>query len=632
MKRKYGMYFSDFMKAVRTGKNVTLEQLGWGICSVSMMNRIEEGMRLPEKMTRDRLLERLGVTNDGYEDYLQPDEYARWTTRQDLLFAIENDEPDRAWRMIRQYEENARSGNAIESQFYLAMKVQLMRRQEAMEEELRTVLQRAIACTMPEYHMRQWKKCLLSGQEWNLLLEFIRSGGDVGQIAESGWRDSYKAMAYEALLEAVQESGMDIYSRARIGSKAAYYLCAELMKKPGEVWDCERLFHISASAVEVLRSTERMYYLSELLEIEEQALVLLSREFGTVPGSIRELLSTLEQVREWRKVLSQVYRDGGVPERMENDCYLYWQTQNYCYGDVVRKRRKMLGMSVEELCAGICEKRTVQRLESKKSNTQIEIIGELLERLGLSCEYARESVITDRYEAIVLYDEAVSAFVSRMDTDALSRILPRLREMLPMELTINRQQMGFLETLYLYHLKRIEKKECVERLKRILEYTVPLKCIKQDEESYLTCGEMEYLCNIAMKSEGQEKKMYINLLLSACRQLVKDNGIKAYIDTYETFMSNIASFLGDEGEFERSNEISDEIMQECLSMRRMNMLMRCIYNKWWNQRECSADSASIEEKICTEHELQKCIQLARLCKSLIREEFYQNKLKNLQAQ
>ncbi len=335
MKRKYGMYFSDFMKAVRTGKNVTLEQLGWGICSVSMMNRIEEGKRLPEKMTRDRLLERLGVANDGYEDYLQPDEYARWTTRQDLLFAIENDEPDRAWRMIRQYEENARSGNAIESQFYLAMKVQLMRRQEAMEEELRTVLQRAIACTMPEYHMRQWKKCLLSGQEWNLLLEFIHSGGDVGQVAESSWRDSYKAMAYEALLEAVQESGMDIYSRARIGSKAAYYLCAELMKKTGEVWDCERLFRISASAVEVLRSTERMYYLSELLEIEEQALVLLSRELGTVPGSIRELLSTLEQVREWRKVLSQVYRDGGVPERMENDCYLYWQTQNYCYGDVV---------------------------------------------------------------------------------------------------------------------------------------------------------------------------------------------------------------------------------------------------------------------------------------------------------
>lgn len=126
--------------------------------------------------------------------------------------------------------------------------------------------------------------------------------------------------------------------------------------------------------------------------------------------------------------------------------------------------------------------------------------------------------------------------------------------------------------------------------------------------------------------------MYINLLLSACRQLVKDNGIKAYINSYETFMNNIASFLGDEGEFERSNEISDEIMQECLSMRRMYMLMNCIYNKWWNQRECSADSASIEEKICTEHELRKCIQLARLCKSLIHEEFYQNKLKNPQVQ
>ncbi len=575
---------------------MTLEQLGWGLCSISMMNRIEEGRRLPEKMMRDRLLERLGVATDGYEDYLQPDEYACWKARQDLLRAIESGEQKRAERMIRQYEENDLGNNAIE-------------------------------LTMPQCRMDQWISCLLSGQEWNLLLEYVHYGGDVGWGAESGQRDSHKA-AYEALLEAVRVSGMDIHSRAKIGSKAAYYLCVELMDQLGEAWDGERLLGISADAVEVLRSAERMYYLSELLEIEEQALTLLIREPGAAAGGIRELLSALAQVREWREVLGQIYRDRGVPERMENDCYLYWQTQNYCYGDVVRKRRKMLGMSAEELCAGICEKRTVKRLEDKKSHTQIEIIGELFERLGLSCEYARKSIVTDKYEAIALYDEAVRALENRRDTETLGKILPRLRKMLPMDLTINRQQMDFLEMLHLYYSGRIKKEECVDRLKKILEYTIPLKSIKQERENYLSCGEMDYLCNIAMRSEDQQvKRMYVNLVMSVCQQLVEENGIEAFINTYETFMSNIASYLGNEGEFARSSEISDEIMRECLSMRRMNMLHNCIYNNWWNQRECSADDTSVEQEKHARRELQKCIQLARLCKNTAHEEFYLDKVK-----
>ncbi len=630
MKRKYGMYYSAFLKAVRTGKNVTLEQLGWGLCSISMMNRIEEGLRLPEKMMRDRLMDRLGMANDGFEEYLQPDEYAHWKTRQDLLQAIENNELDRAEQMISLYGKNGGEGNAIERQFYLAMKVQIMRCQGASDGELSAVLKGAIELTIPEYIMDQWKSYLLSGQEWNLLLEYIRCGGDVGQGVESSQKESHKVTAYEALLEAVQESKMDIYNRAKIGSKAAYYLCVELMKKPQEAWDCERLLRISGSAVEVLRSAERMYYLSELLEIEEQALALLAEELGTATDGIRGLVSTLAQVREWRRVLAQIYRDGAVAEKMENDCYLYWQTQNYCYGDVVRKRRKMLGMSVEELCAGICEKRTVQRLESKKYNTHIEIIGELFERLGLSCEYARKSIVTDRYEAIVLYDEAVNAITNR-DTDVLGKVLPRLREMLSMDLVINRQEMDFFEMLYLHYMEIINKEECVERLQRILEYTVPLKCIKPEGKGYLYCGEMAYLCNIAMKSEGYKKKIYMELLMSACQQLVKENGIKAYINTYETFMCNIASYLGNEGEYARSNEISDKIMQECLSMRRMNTLYNCIYNKWWNQRECSTDNTSVEQKLYTERELQKCIQLAALCRSRTYECFYIDKLKTIEA-
>jgi len=624
MKRKYGMYYSTFLKIMRTGKNVTLEQLGWGICSVSMMSRIEEGRRLPEKMTRDRLMDRLGVANDGFEDYLQPDEYILWKARQDLLHAIENNELDRAGQMICQYERNDGGGNAIERQFYLAMKVQVMRRQGALDEETQAVLKCAIGLTMPECLMDQWKGYVLADQEWNLLLEYIRCGGNVGQIMENG----HKASAYEALLEAIQESKMDIYSRAKIYPKAAYYLCLELMKKPKEDWDFDRLFRISGSAVETLRSAGRMYYLSELLEIEEQVITLLVEEFGILTGNIKGLVSRMKQVREWRKVLTEVYRDGDVSEKMENDCYLYWQTQNYCYGDVVRKRRKMLGMSVEELCAGICEKRTIWRLESNTANTHIEIIGELFERLGLSCEYARKRVVTDTYEAIALYDAATKAIINR-DADALRKIWLQLRDILPMDLVINRQEVDFLENIYMCDTKQITEEECARRLQQVLEYTVPLECVKYMETGYLSCGEMAYLCNIAMVTNEKEKRIYLKLLERICEDLVKENGIRTHINTYELIMCNLASYLGDIGEYERSNEISDSVMRACLSIRRLNVLKNCIYNRWWNQNECEAEDTSVGQE--SEWELQKCIQLAGLCGDKLYEKFYSEKLNSLYA-
>lgn len=626
MKHKYGLYYSTFLKVMRTGKNVSLEQLGWGLCSVSMMNRIEEGRRLPGKMMRDRLMDRLGVANDGFEDYLQPDEYVSWKIRQDLLHAIENKDMGMAERVICQYERNDTGGNAIERQFYLTMKVWLMQYQGASDKELRAVLKYAIDLTMPE--CSRWKGHPLAAQEWNLLLEYIRYGGDVGHMPGSGKEDDYKVSAYGAVLEAIQDSKMDSYSCARIYPKAAHYLCLELMRKSREEWDCDRLLQVSGSAVEILRSAERMYYLCELLEIEEQVLVVLIEQFGIAAGGIKGLMDTLTQVCEWRKVLAEIYRDGGVSEKMENDSYLYWQTQNYCFGDVVRKRRKMLGMSVEELCEGICDKRTVRRLESNKMNTQMGIIGELFERLGLSSEYQRKRIVTDQYEAIALHNEAIRAIINR-DTEVLGKILPRLRELLPMELVINRQEIGFIEALYLYHSKQITGRECAYRMQQVLEYTVPLECARHMEIGYLTCGEIACLYNIAIRSMEKEKKIYLELLWHICEGLVQENGIRAHFNTYELVMCIIASYLGNTGEYKSSNEIGYRIMVESLSMRRMNMIKSCIYNRWWNQNECVTEDTSAEQKLVAEWELQKCIQLARLCGDKLYEKFYFEKLKRL---
>ena len=58
--------FHSFLNAMRKVHNVTLEQVCEGLCSVSMMKRIESGERLPEKLMRDRMVARMGVLLEGY--------------------------------------------------------------------------------------------------------------------------------------------------------------------------------------------------------------------------------------------------------------------------------------------------------------------------------------------------------------------------------------------------------------------------------------------------------------------------------------------------------------------------------------------------------------------------------------
>ena len=613
MDRRHRIRFNTFLAMMRKGKNVTLEQLAWGLCSVSMLKRIEEGERLPDKMLRDRLLDRLGLVNDGFEDFMWPKEYILWKERQELLRTIEDNDVEKAEQIIYRYEQENTDKNKIESQFYLAMKSQVMQYQDAGQEELRAVFRRALDCTLPGSGIDQWKESLLAVQEWNLLLEYIRWGGDVGQIP-TGSKDTYQAAAYEAVMSAIQGSVMDSYCCVKIYPKAAYYLCLEWMKKPVAERPYDRMLQVCDSAVEMLRSTKRMFYLYELLEIMERAL----EGFDSLQPEL------LTQVREWRGILAELYQKYGIPERMGNCVYLYWQTKNYNIGELVRMRREMLGMSTGELCGGICHEKTLRRLENGEVRTQREIVEEMLERLGLSPEYQRQRIVTDNYEVLVLYDAVCKALNNR-DMEMMDRTLSQMKKMLSMDLVINRQEIECFESLYLWHSGKITQQECVCRLRRILEYTVPLKRIKQSQERYLSYGEMVYLYNVADKIDGEEKDSLIGMMQDICEKLVSENGVRAHISIYELIMQSVASHLGNKEEYDRSDEITDRIMREGLMARRMTMLDVCVYNNLWNRLERLKESDSAEPKNYVDTELQKCVQLARLCKKVLFEDFYTKK-------
>ena len=57
--------YHGFLRATRERQNVSLRMVGEGICTESAISRVEIGDRLPEKLMRDRISARLGVSGEG---------------------------------------------------------------------------------------------------------------------------------------------------------------------------------------------------------------------------------------------------------------------------------------------------------------------------------------------------------------------------------------------------------------------------------------------------------------------------------------------------------------------------------------------------------------------------------------
>ena len=70
--------------------------------------------------------------------------------------------------------------------------------------------------------------------------------------------------------------------------------------------------------------------------------------------------------------------------------------QNYKLGEYIRQRRLDLGLTQEQVCAGICESVTLSRFENGKQTPSRNRINAILQRLGLP---------DDRYYALVTPEE-----------------------------------------------------------------------------------------------------------------------------------------------------------------------------------------------------------------------------------
>lgn len=595
--------FACFLQRVRKERNIYLEQLAEGLMSASQLARIEKGQRPVHKNMRDRLLGRLGIASDLYENLLDIDDYRTWECQRNIMLAVEQQETQKAQQLIAEYGRQKLSKDKLKQQFCLVMKAEVLKQQNADSQEIGACYEQAVRLTIPDIEHFCLEKRLLSIQEVNMVLEYEFYHKD---------RDFLQKCA--VLMSYVAASVYDELSKVKIYPKIVYYYLREVFSVAASEMpeQSEESLHVCNQAIEMLRNTGRAFYLIELLEAKCKLL-----------KSIETDKEEYKECAELVKLFRELYCEYDVPVYMQDCVYLYRQRWVFYIGDVLRIRRKMFGLTQEELCKGICVPKTLRRIEKMERNMQQDMLGAVMRRLGLSKEYQRVWLVTNDAEVVKLSEE-LSSCRNNFEIEKAREILKQIKNKVSFDIPENRQY--FIEALASLDWieGKISKEEFAIRMENALKCTLNIDNIFNVDELYLTEMEMACIRKKMRVIENTEKVRYVELLIHFFEQYERKKELSDCIVMFEFIMVCVTSELGNMGKYQEAVNLDKKVLRESLRYRRLWSVSNLLYEVLWNEYQQQNDDMHKKERI-TER-LQECITFSHFCKQHYIEKFLREKI------
>lgn len=281
------------------------------------------------------------------------------------------------------------------------------------------------------------------------------------------------------------------------------------------------------------------------------------------------------------------------------------------------------------LCDGICSERTISRIERKLTRPQSLIIHRLFERLGLSGELSQSEIVSSNVEAQVLLQKFRINFNYKNSRDVDS-MLNEIENIVSLDVPQNRQMLRRVRLCFLREEKVITDEDFVSQIKDVMECTLPYKvAITKDIEKYLTIEELSCLHNILVtKCSGiPEVQECYEALLDMYEAREKD--INNCLSMYEFIMRQIASYMGDCGDYDKSDEKEFFILQNSIRNRRLTVLYSSMYSMLWNDQQRAKNKMAMHRDIAYCGEIKSCIVLSCLGKNIGKNKFFSNILKRI---
>ena len=635
--------FFRFIESTMDSCGITTEQLTYGLCDTEEWDSLLAGEYL-DKLMMSRLLDRLGCRGARCDILLFGSEYDDWQERMDIVSAINDGGTELAEKILEKYSGRKIAcksivemgcNERIEYQFVLTMQAHIMLCGKYDRTELIAKLQSAAVLSIPQgtdVALDGNKRIVLSVQELDILLEYyyqlVCLETEKKNIKDV---DYYIGRIRKVIDYILSADWFNTLSKASILPKAVYYGMLSIRKKmqlnaddhDGLIYIVDELNSYGRclfdydNAIEVLRDGGRIYYLAELCDMMDAIVSRMKKLLSEDVCKSMKLNDRKSIVDRYREMLLYIEKLTGISRYTKNGMYMYFEPNVYRMEKAVADRRRLLGITQNQLAEGICTAKTIRRLEQGQCRPHGYNLYEILNRLELYSDFVMDEIVSYNAGDMELLEKVYDA-ISMNAAEKAQELLRTLKANIDMGYTRNRQMVERLELDFDYQEGKISKKEYVDDLKKIIGYSVKYENFFRSVNVYLTDSEASMLQMLYNLENDNDGVLYLHDMLSRYERK------ELYIRKIELIQTAFASDSGNRGVYDSSNMEFMDVIKENFRIKRIYNTARCTYGIWWNN--------NMQHKYSTDQSremLNICVDISDFAKEYMYKQFFLKKLDSI---
>ena len=214
----------QLIKGICQSRNITAKKLCNGICSESYFSEFINKGKYISKLMLDLFLQRLGINEGDFENYLLKKEYKTFNMCYEIIYLIEEKNIKKAKLKIDEFRDATKNIDKLHERFVLLMEARIMQLQNEDCEKIYIKLRDAVEITVNNFENVSLDGLLLSYNELFFMIECL-------SYKEKAYNCEFVQNRYNEILNYIQDSNVDNKEikfdsiiKARLYSKLVCYL------------------------------------------------------------------------------------------------------------------------------------------------------------------------------------------------------------------------------------------------------------------------------------------------------------------------------------------------------------------------------------------------------------------------
>lgn len=557
--RKMGLDTGRLLYGIRTKYQISVNDICRGICGVSTYCMYENDEMIPDILSVNMFLDRMGFGILGLTAYISEKEVVYFKWKESTRACIRNEN----YKKLVMLLEHMPTGNVslnkkIREQYAWFIKGIVAEKDTADLKKATECYEKALECTCGFLIKSQKIEGTFSVREIHIYAIYLNLLCKVNpKEKEEVISRFYQLMQYVNVHYVEEQQKVRIYP-------LLVCLWGNLVI---EGKDTEGSFEIFEKTLELLRKQKSLYCLLEIMRLHILVGLKEKRDMSKEQEDIKILQSFFEEFGY--QAQSQIY----VPQA--NEIMLEH------VGQYLSTERKKVNYTQEKISDGICSVESYSRIENGRKPTRNNYKA-LTEKIGTENRYYIELVNTGNIDALLLRRE-ISYELFMEKNERLPELLEELKTVLgEKEVAKNRQYLEFVQVSIEENTGRKTWNQCCDMFRNILSYTMNEKEIGKKRHVYtmLEINLIDHISVCMAKDGKSEEAMHL---------------IKAFLDDmdymktekyYETFLAklNYARWKSDRENFDEAECIYREGIEQRIRRNKTELLDEYIgeyaYNKY----------------------------------------------------